>query len=95
VYQNGNTKHLSTSVLQAITLGEPRSALEELTRREYALLVLAVSGLTLALLPVLLHLLGTRWQPGPAIQGGSGHLPGRSPSSSASKTRPHQPALPR
>ena len=37
---------------------------EKLTRREYALIACALSALALAVLPLLLHLFGTRWRPG-------------------------------
>ena len=37
----------------------------ELTLREYALLSCAISTFGLAFLPVLLHLFGSNWNPGP------------------------------
>ena len=40
------------------------SELEKLTRREYALIFTAVGASLLALIPLLLYWLGTRWQPG-------------------------------
>jgi Ca-activated chloride channel homolog len=63
-YHNGNEKHLSTDLLRTISLKEGRSAVERLTRREYALMACAAGALVLALLPPLLHLVGTRWRPG-------------------------------
>ena len=38
--------------------------LEKLTRREYALIACGLGSTILALLPLLLHLAGTRWTPG-------------------------------
>ena len=64
VYHDGNLQHLSSETLEFLTSVSGTSPLEKLTRREYALLALAVGGALLALLPVLLHLLGTAWQPG-------------------------------
>ena len=41
-----------------------KSAFEQLTRREYALIACGLGALVLAFLPVLLHRFGTRWRPG-------------------------------
>jgi len=64
VYHNGNEKHLPTDVLRQVTMGSGRSRFERLTRREYALMACAAGASLLALLPVALHLAGTRWRPG-------------------------------
>ena len=40
------------------------SAIEKLTRREYALLACALGATILALLPLALQHFGTRWSPG-------------------------------
>ncbi|MEL6712161.1 MAG: vWA domain-containing protein [Planctomycetota bacterium] len=61
VYHNGNQRHVATEVLRAVTSGGDRSALEQLTRREYALIALGVGSALLALLPLLLQFLGSRW----------------------------------
>lgn len=63
-FHNGNEKHLPTDTIRAITEGAGRSKLEQLTRREYALLCVALGAAVLALMPLLLHLLGTAWRPG-------------------------------
>lgn len=63
-YQDGNKRHVSTSILEAVTMGVERSALQQLTRREYALIAIGLGAVLLALIPLLLHLAGTRWQPG-------------------------------
>lgn len=64
VYHNGNEKHLPTDVLRQVTMGSGRSRFERLTRREYALIACATGASMLALLPVALHLAGTRWRTG-------------------------------
>ncbi len=64
VYHNGNEKHLSTSVIKRLTEAKGRSKLEQLTRREYALIASGLGGIIYATLPLLLHLVGTRWNPG-------------------------------
>lgn len=63
-YHNGNERHMSSATLAALTQATRKSALEQLTRREYALLACAVGSLVLALLPLLLHYFGTIWRPG-------------------------------
>ncbi len=63
-YHNGNDKHLPTDVLRQITLFAQHSPFEKLTRREYALIACGLGAAVLALLPLALHLAGTRWQPG-------------------------------
>ena len=63
-YHNGNEKHLSTDLIDQLAVGSEENPLEKLTRREYALLVCGFSALVYAMLPWLLHHLGTRWKPG-------------------------------
>lgn len=63
-YHNGNEKHLSTAVIKQLTAAQGRSKLEQLSRREYALIACGFGGSIYALLPLLLHLAGTRWRPG-------------------------------
>ncbi len=63
-YHNANEKHLPTDLLRQISLAGTSSLVERLTRREYALLACALGASVLALLPLLLHFLGTRWNPG-------------------------------
>ncbi len=64
VYHNGNEKHLSTALLNQLATTATESPLEQLTRREYALLACGLGGLIYAVLPWLLHVAGTRWKPG-------------------------------
>jgi len=66
-FHNGNEKHLASSLIGDLTHTDGESALERLTRREYALLACGLGALFLAFLPLLLHFLGTRWRPGRPI----------------------------
>lgn len=63
-FHNGNQKHLATATIREVTEGSRKSSLEKLTRREYALLCIALGAGLLALLPLLLQLFGTKWRPG-------------------------------
>jgi Ca-activated chloride channel family protein len=63
-YHDGNQKHLSSELLSQLTVIPRKTAFEQLTRREYALLACGLGGTVLALLPMLLHYQGTRWRPG-------------------------------
>ena len=67
-YHDGNKRHVATSVLAQITDGGDRSVVEQLTKREYALIAVGLGAGLLALLPLLLHLLGTRWRPGTTLE---------------------------
>ena len=64
IYHNGNEKHLSTAVIKRLTEAKGRSKLEQLTLREYALIACGLGAAVYAVLPLLLHLAGTRWTPG-------------------------------
>jgi Ca-activated chloride channel family protein len=64
VYHDGNTKHISSATLQAMTVIPRKSTFAQLSRREYALLACGLGATVLALLPVLLHRFGTHWKPG-------------------------------
>ncbi len=76
VYHDGNSKHISTATLNAMTVIPRKTAFERLSRREYALLACGIGASLLSLLPVLLHQFGTRWRPGvprsPAIREAAG-----------------------
>jgi Ca-activated chloride channel family protein len=67
-YHDGNEKHLSTELLEYLMARERESAFQRLTLREYALLACGLGAAVLALLPVLLHYLGTTWQPGVKVE---------------------------
>jgi len=63
-FHNGNENHLSTGLLNKLTKTGTSSKLEQLTRREYALICCGLGAMIYAFLPLLLHYLGTRWNPG-------------------------------
>ncbi len=63
-FHNGNEKHLASSLLGDLTAGTGGRGLERLSRREYALICIGLGAALFALLPVLLHVAGTRWRPG-------------------------------
>ncbi|MEQ8765721.1 MAG: vWA domain-containing protein [Planctomycetota bacterium] len=63
-YHNGNEKHLPTDLIRRVSAGGEASAFEKLTRREYALIAVALGAAILALLPLALHYVGTAWRPG-------------------------------
>lgn len=63
-FHNGNENHLSTSLLNKLTKTGATSKLEQLTKREYALICCGLGATIYAFLPFLLHYFGTRWNPG-------------------------------
>jgi len=63
-YHDGNKRHVASTVLEEITTGTSKSVLEQWSRREYALLAIGIGALLLAVIPWLLHQLGTQFQPG-------------------------------
>lgn len=63
-YHNGNSTHLSSKMIAKLTSKTQRTKWEDLTRREYALMAIALGSLILALLPFALHYFGTSWHPG-------------------------------
>ena len=65
-YHDGNLKHIPTAMLRRVGTLEVAKSKLELTLREYALLSCAISSLGLAITPILLHLFGSPWKPGPA-----------------------------
>lgn len=67
-FHNGNKRHVPSDVLAAAAADARAALIEQLTLREYALLAIVVSTMLLALLPLLLHWFGTRWQPGAAVR---------------------------
>ncbi len=63
-YQDGNKRHVATSILASISQSSGTSVLQRFTKREYALLAIGLGSGFLAIIPLLLHLLGCSWQPG-------------------------------
>lgn len=66
VFHNANESQISTAVIQESFASENEGPFERLTLREYALLAIGLGAGLLALLPLALHLAGTRWRPGAA-----------------------------
>jgi Ca-activated chloride channel homolog len=66
-FHNGNKRQVPSDVLAAAAADSRRPLIEQLTLREYALLAIAMASAVLAALPLLLHWLGSRWQPGVAV----------------------------
>jgi Ca-activated chloride channel family protein len=64
VYHDANEKHLPTDLIRRMTLVPRKGTFEQLTRREYALIACGLGSSLLAILPLLLHHLGTLWRPG-------------------------------
>ena len=64
VYHDGNEKHIGSDTLKAITQSSTAGPLDRLSRREYALCACGLGGFVLALLPLALQRLGTRFTPG-------------------------------
>jgi Ca-activated chloride channel family protein len=63
-YHDGNEKHIATDLVRTVTSMGSRTAVERLSRREYAILVCFLGSMVLAVLPLFLQLVGTRWSPG-------------------------------
>lgn len=63
-FHNGNALHLSSVLIRDLTESGDESPLEQLSLREYALAACGLGAALLALLPLLLHAFGTRWNPG-------------------------------
>ncbi len=63
-YHDGNTKHLPTETILALTETEHESPFAQLSRREYALLAVGAGASVLALLPWLLRAFASRHRPG-------------------------------
>jgi Ca-activated chloride channel family protein len=67
-FHNGNKRHVPSDVIAAAAADARKPLIEQLSLREYALLAITVTSALLALLPMLLHWFGARWQPGIAVQ---------------------------
>jgi Ca-activated chloride channel family protein len=63
-FHNGNANQISTSLIRQLTAEKAKSRWSDLTQRDYALMAIVLGTATLAILPLLLHQFGTRWQPG-------------------------------
>jgi Ca-activated chloride channel family protein len=63
-YHDGNEKHLTTELVSRIDEKAAPKGGDRWAPREYALLCVGAGAGVLALLPVVLVLMGTRWEPG-------------------------------
>ena len=63
-YHNGNDRHLPTDLIKRLTVSADGDEPFAWGIRDWALLALLTSALTLSAVPILLHYFGTSWQPG-------------------------------
>jgi Ca-activated chloride channel homolog len=63
-YHDGNEKHLSTELVSKIDEQAKPKGADQWTPREWALLCVGVGSGVIAVLPALLTLIGTGWEPG-------------------------------
>jgi Ca-activated chloride channel family protein len=70
-YHDGNASQIPSSLIAEAFGADERDVFQKLTRREYALIAIGTGATILALLPFLLHWLGTRWRPGARRRGPS------------------------
>ena len=63
-FQNGNTQHISSTVIAKLTQDIGKRRWQDLSRREYALASIFLGAMVLTFLPMALHYLGTFWIPG-------------------------------
>ena len=91
-YHNGNEKHLSTDLIDQLAVRSVENPLEKLTRREYALLACGLSAIVYAMLPWLLHHLGTRWKPGVLLSRKKEAKSGRMSGNTMKSRKSHQVA---
>ncbi|MCR9244724.1 MAG: VWA domain-containing protein [bacterium] len=63
-FHNGNRRHVPSDVLAAAAADSRKPLIERLTLREYAMIVLVVCSVLLALLPLLLHYFGSGYRAG-------------------------------
>jgi Ca-activated chloride channel family protein len=63
-YHDGNVKHIPSDTISSLVSVDEKSVLDQMTRREYALMAIGSSSTILAILPFLLNAFGTRWRAG-------------------------------
>ena len=63
-FHNGNKRHVPSDILAEAAADSRKPLIERLTLREFALIAVCAASALLAMLPMLLHYLGTRWRPG-------------------------------
>jgi Ca-activated chloride channel homolog len=64
VYHDANSKHIPSVVINSMIGGEGKTGWWDFSKRELALLSVAIGSLILSILPLALHYLGTAWKPG-------------------------------
>lgn len=64
IYHDGNEKQLPSDLLRAVTTQAKPGSFEQLGLREYAMMIIGLSSLIIAALPLLLHFFGTGWRSG-------------------------------
>lgn len=64
-YHDGNVRHIPTAMIHRLGTLDTAESKFELTLREFALISCAFCAFLLAILPILLHLFGSTWSPGP------------------------------
>lgn len=74
-YHNGNRRHVPSDVLSSVAADSRKPLIERLTKREYAMIAIVVCSALLALLPMLLHYLGTGYRVGVPLQLPAGAVP--------------------
>ncbi len=67
-FHNGNANHIPTTMIKRITRQTSKNSWQDITRREYALTAIVIGIALLALLPLLLHYLGTRYYVGTSVR---------------------------
>ncbi|MBV63805.1 MAG: hypothetical protein CMP45_04795 [Rickettsiales bacterium] len=63
-YHDGNVKHIPSDTISSLVSIDEKSALDQMTRREYALIAIGASTLILSALPFMLNAFGTKWRVG-------------------------------
>lgn len=63
-FHNGNTKHITSNMIEQLTAQTSKSRWEDFGEREYALMAIAIGAMILSLVPFLLHYGGAAWSPG-------------------------------
>jgi Ca-activated chloride channel family protein len=86
-FHDCNATHLPTDTIRAVSEGAQKPLIERLTAREYALLAITAGSAWLALVPLLLHLLGTSWRPGVPLARRGDRVSGRTLSPAAAAIR--------
>lgn len=63
-FHNGNKRHVPSDILAAAAADSRKPLIEQLSKREYALIAITVGAALLVAMQLLLHYFGARWAPG-------------------------------